>query len=92
MIATLRSEWIKFRTVRMNGVLTIIAVAFPLVIVGLTALLIDADDMDGGDLASLVSGTSIITGMLLGPLPASRASSASTRSARRSLRPPDACA
>ncbi|MCB1002377.1 MAG: hypothetical protein KDB40_24000 [Acidimicrobiales bacterium] len=70
MIATLRSEWIKFRTVRMNGVLTIIAVAFPLVIVGLTALLIDADDMDGGDLASLVSGTSIITGMLLGVMAA----------------------
>jgi ABC-2 type transport system permease protein len=66
MIDTLRSEWIKLRTVRMNGVLAIIAIAFPLVITVLTAALIDADDMDARDLIGLVTGTSIVTGMLLG--------------------------
>lgn len=66
MIDTLRSEWIKLRTVRMNAVLAIIAVAFPLVITVLTAVLIDADDMDARDLVGLVTGTSIVTGMLLG--------------------------
>jgi len=66
MIDTLRSEWIKLRTVRMNAVLAIIAVGFPLVITVLTALLIDADDMDAEGLIGLVTATSIVTGMLLG--------------------------
>lgn len=66
MIDVLRSEWIKLRTVRMNLVLVIIAVAFPLIVSVLTTLLIDADDMGARDLAGLVSGTSVITGMLLG--------------------------
>ncbi len=71
MINTLRSEWIKLRTVRMNAVLAIIAVAFPLVITVLTALLIDSDSMDARDLIGLVTGTSVITGMLLGVIGAS---------------------
>ncbi len=66
MIDTLRSEWIKLRTVRMNAVLAIIAIAFPLVITILTALLIDSDEMNARDLIGLVTGTSVITGMLLG--------------------------
>ena len=66
MIDIIRSEWIKLRTVRMNYVLTILAVAFPLVITVLTAALIDVDDMSSRDLVEMVTGTSIITGMLLG--------------------------
>jgi ABC-2 type transport system permease protein len=66
MLNTLRSEWIKLRTIRMNHVLVILAIAFPLIITVLTALLIDVDDMDARDLAGLVTGTSVITGMLLG--------------------------
>ena len=34
MIDVLRSEWIKLRTIRMNCVLVILAVAFPLIIIG----------------------------------------------------------
>lgn len=71
MIHTIRSEWIKLRTVRMNAVLAIIAIAFPLVITVLTAVLIDSDNMDARDLIGLVTGTSIITGMLLGVIGAS---------------------
>ena len=48
--AAVRSEWIKLRTVRMNAVLALIAIAFPLVITGLTAALIDPDDFDASDL------------------------------------------
>lgn len=66
MIATLHSEWIKLRTVRMNWVLSIIAIAFPVVITVLTTLLVDIDDMNSGDVVGLVTGTSVITGMLLG--------------------------
>jgi ABC-2 type transport system permease protein len=67
MLNTLRSEWIKLRTIRMNHVLAILAIAFPLVITVLTTLLInDPTDMDARDLTELVTGTSVITGMLLG--------------------------
>lgn len=66
MIATLRSEWIKLRTVRMNWVLSLLAVGFPLVITVLTTALVDADDMGADDLIGLVTGTSIVSGMLLG--------------------------
>jgi ABC-2 type transport system permease protein len=66
VIDTIRSEWIKLRTVRMNAVLMVIAVAFPLVITGLTAALIDPDNFDAEDLVGLVTGTSVVSGMLLG--------------------------
>jgi ABC-2 type transport system permease protein len=66
MIRTLRSEWIKFRTIRMNHVLVLLAIAFPLIVVVLTAALMDVDDANAKDLAGLVTGTSVITGMLLG--------------------------
>lgn len=71
MINTIRSEWIKFRTIRMNFVLAIIAVAFPLIVTVLTAALADIDSMNSSDVAGLVSGTSLITGMLLGVIGAS---------------------
>ncbi|MBI5088487.1 MAG: ABC transporter permease [Actinobacteria bacterium] len=66
MIRVLRSEWIKFRTIRMNHVLVILAIAFPLIVVVLTAALMDVDEANAKDLAGLVTGTSVITGMLLG--------------------------
>lgn len=66
MIDTVRSEWIKLRTVRMNFVLAALAVGFPLIVTVLTTALIDIDDMSSRDLVEMVTGTSIITGMLLG--------------------------
>jgi ABC-2 type transport system permease protein len=66
VINTLRSEWIKLRTVRMNTVLSLIAIAFPLVVTVLTTALVNERDMQSRDLVGLVSGTSVITGMLLG--------------------------
>ena len=67
MINTLRSEWIKLRTVRMNCVLFIIAVAFPVVVcvlVGLAAA--TSTDLTVSDVAGLVTGTSVVTALLLG--------------------------
>ena len=46
MINVLRSEWIKLRTVRMNFVLAIIALAFPVIVVVLTASLADTDGFE----------------------------------------------
>jgi ABC-2 type transport system permease protein len=66
VINTLRSEWIKLRTVRMNFVLVILAIAFPLVITVLTALLIDNSDMNTQDMFDMIRTTVVITAMLLG--------------------------
>lgn len=66
MINTLRSEWIKLRSVRMNLVLCIIAVAFPLLVSILTSALANPRDLDTGTLAGTVTGTSVITALLLG--------------------------
>lgn len=67
MTATIRSEWIKLRTVRMNAVLVAIAVGLPLVVTTLTTLLAGTNNFDdAGSLASLVVSTSIVTGILLG--------------------------
>ncbi len=69
MINAVRSEWIKMRTVRMNWVLVIIAIAFPLIVSVLSAAL--ADDIDARDLVEIVQGTSVVTAMLLGVVGAS---------------------
>ena len=66
MIATLRSEWIKLRTVRMNLVLFIIAVAFPVIVSVLVASLGDITDLQVSDVAGLVTGSSVVTALLLG--------------------------
>jgi len=66
MIATMRSEWIKLRTVRMNDVLVILAVAFPLIISVLTVSLQKTNDIDALGLVGLITGTSVITALLLG--------------------------
>ena len=54
MINTIRSEWIKLRTVRMNLVLFIIAVAFPVIVSILVASLGDVTDLKVSDVAGLV--------------------------------------
>jgi ABC-2 type transport system permease protein len=66
VITTLRSEWIKLRTVRMNVVLVAIAAAFPLVVSVLTAALQKPADIDTEGLAGVVVGTSVVSAMLLG--------------------------
>ena len=66
MIRTIRSEWIKLRTVRMNTVLVVLAIAFPLIVTVLTTVFVDSDDMSSRNLVSLVTGTSVVTGLLLG--------------------------
>lgn len=66
MINVLRSEWIKLRTVRMNFVLAIIAFAFPVIVVVLTASLSDTDGFETRNLVDLVTGTSVVTALLLG--------------------------
>ncbi len=66
MIRTIRSEWIKLRTVRMNLVLFIIAVAFPVIVTILVASLGDITDLTVSDVAGLVTGTSVVTALLLG--------------------------
>jgi len=66
MLRALRSEFIKLRTVRMNWVLVIIGVAFPVIVAVLTAALADERDIGADSLAEVVTGTSVITAMLLG--------------------------
>ena len=63
MIDTIRSEWIKLRTVRMNLVLFIIAVAFPVIVCVLVASLGDITDLQVADVAGLVAGSSVITAL-----------------------------
>lgn len=66
MINTIRSEWIKLRTVRMNLVLFIVAVAFPVVVSVLVAALANVSDLKVSDIAGLVTGSSVVTALLLG--------------------------
>ena len=66
MTDLLRSEWIKIRTVRVNFVLAIIAAAFPIIIIVLVASL-NSDVQDAGDnLVNGVTGTMLVTALLLG--------------------------
>ena len=66
MINTIRSEWIKLRTVRMNLVLFILAVAFPVIVSVLVASLASIKDLKVGDVVGLVTGSSVVTALLLG--------------------------
>ena len=71
MIDLLRSEWIKLRTVTMNWVLAIIAVAFPLVVTLLTAFFSgDEVDFNTRDLASVLTGTTVVAALLCGVIAA----------------------
>ena len=67
MIATLRSEWIKLRTVRVHVVLVAIAFAFPVVVTVLVASFgDDPDTVSGADLAELIGALCVVPAMLLG--------------------------
>jgi len=74
MINLLRAEWIKLRTVTMNWVLGIIAVAFPLVVTLLTAYFRGDDKefntLTSDDLASVLTGTSVVSALLCGVIAA----------------------
>ena len=66
MIDTIRSEWIKLRTVRMNLILFVLAVAFPVIVSVLVASLEDVNNLKAADIAGLVTGSSVVTALLLG--------------------------
>jgi len=73
MTNLVRAEWIKLRTVTMNWVLGIIAVAFPLVVTLLTAALAGGNDSDGLDtegLISVLAGTTVVCALLCGVIAA----------------------
>lgn len=71
MINVLRAEWIKLRTVRMNWVLAIIALAFPLIITLLTSFFSgDDDDFDARTLLEVLIGTGIVSTLLCGVIAA----------------------
>lgn len=69
--ATVRSEWIKLRTVVVHWVLIALAIAFPLVITLLGAMFGSWVDVDLSDeIAGLVVGLAVVTAMLLGAMAA----------------------
>ena len=84
MIAILKSEWIKYRTLMSNWVLAIIAFAFPVVVVVLVAALGDLFEINGGDLAELIAGT---TGISLFLMSAAAALSVTAEYAHNTIRP-----
>lgn len=66
MIATMASEWIKLRTVRVHLVMTVIAVAFPMLVVALSTGLTSSPEVFGDrGFVELVTGVSIVTVLLL---------------------------
>ncbi len=67
MIDAFRSEWIKLRTVRVTWVLGIIAAVFPIVVATLSAMFeSEPTTITDRDVSDVVTGTSIVTAMLLG--------------------------
>jgi ABC-2 type transport system permease protein len=65
MIATIRSEWIKLRTIVMNWVLTILALVFPLAITLLNAAIRGDDPLDARQLLEVITGSSFIPVLLI---------------------------
>jgi ABC-2 type transport system permease protein len=70
-MSVMRSEWIKLRTIRMNWVLAIIAIAFPVIVGVLTTSLQGVGHINSKDLVDRVTGTSVVTALLLGVIGAS---------------------
>ncbi len=66
MMNLVRSEWIKIRTVRVNFVLGLIAALFPLIVIGLVSLLSGDEQQVADDLVEAVTGTMVLTALLLG--------------------------
>lgn len=66
MIRAIRSEWIKASTVLSTKILWLIGLAFPIVVVVLTAALSDTSVLNTEDLVTLTSGLSVVTALMLG--------------------------
>jgi len=67
MIDAVRAEWIKFSTLISSWVMAIIAAAFPVVVVLLTGVFA-TDGPTSAELAELITGTGVVSGLLLGAL------------------------
>lgn len=66
MIGLVAGEWLKLRTVRAHQVLLVVAAAFPLGIVTLATTLTSSPEVFGDrGFVELVTGTTIVTGLLL---------------------------
>jgi ABC-2 type transport system permease protein len=71
VILTIRSEWLKLRTVRVHFVLSIIAIAFPVIVAVLASSFgTDPENVRTHELAENIVGTAIISVMLLGAIAA----------------------
>ena len=66
MIATMRSEWIKLRTVRSNVVAAIMVLVLPLAISLLSVSFIGTNNIDSGTLPGLIIGTGTLAVLLIG--------------------------
>jgi ABC-2 type transport system permease protein len=66
MIATVRSEWIKLRSVRSNVSTAIVAVAIPLLITLLSVAFMGETSIDDSTLSDFVLGTGSIAVLLIG--------------------------
>lgn len=67
---TMTSELIKLRTVTVHWILAIIAFAFPVVVTTLVAIFGEVNNggLDGDEVASLITGLTIVSAMLLGAM------------------------
>lgn len=67
MIANLRSEWLKVRTLRVHLLLAVLAVVLPLAVTGLfTSLASDPESIGGDDLVAIMGAGMVISLMLVG--------------------------
>ena len=66
MIALIRSEWLKLRTVRSNITMTCFAVALPLLITLLTMAFINVDSVDERTVSAVLLGSGFLSVLLFG--------------------------
>ena len=66
MIALIRSEWLKLRTVRSNITMTCFAVVLPLAITLLTTAFIGIDSVDDATVSAVLSGSGSLSVLLFG--------------------------
>ena len=66
MIALIRSEWLKLRTVRSNITMAFFAVTLPLAITLLTMVFIDVDSVDDATVSVLLLGSGYLSVLLFG--------------------------
>ena len=66
MIATIRSEWIKLRTVRSNVTTAVVAVLIPLAISLLSVTFMGENNIDSGTLPGFIVGSGSVAVLLIG--------------------------